>query len=116
VSAKITIRELDGTEYQLKKRIAAMVLAAGYAREVQRGLYQMIGLSVYQAMRIVVSDTEGKKYKLNPEGRPECTLAKYPVKDQTSNPPRFGSLQDWSVFPSQPFCNRSTTPAVSSGV
>jgi hypothetical protein len=96
VSAKVTIRELDGTEYQLKKRIAVMILAAGYSRQIQRGLHQMIGLSVYSALRIVVRDSD--PWKLNPESPPECTLAVYPARDQRTKPAKFGQYQDWLKF------------------
>ena len=96
MSAKITVRELDGTEYQLKKRIGQMVVDAGFARKVKRGLIEMISRPLSYALRVVTSDGDGK---LKPEGPPSCTLATYPARDQTSNPRPFGSGQDWSYFP-----------------
>jgi hypothetical protein len=96
VSAKVTIREIDGTEYQLKKRIAEMILAAGFSRKVQRGLHQMVSVKLSHALRVLTREWD--RGDLNPEGPPECTLATYPVKDMTSNPRPFGYHQNWATF------------------
>lgn len=91
MSAKITIRELDGTEYQLKKRIAQQVHAAGYSRKVARGLHEMIAVSLSYAMRIVVlaqSDCDGGA--ILPPRQPEGLLLFYPHKSQTTQ--RYASI------------------------
>jgi hypothetical protein len=56
MSAKVTIREIDGTEYQLKKRIAEMVLASGYSRKVTRGLHEMLSVRLVKALSLMDSD------------------------------------------------------------
>lgn len=58
MSAKITIRETDGTEYQLKKRVAEMVLASGYSRKVTRGLHEMLSVRLVKALSLM--ETEGQ--------------------------------------------------------
>ena len=57
MASKVTIREIDGTEYQLKKRIAEMILKAGYSRKVERGLHQMLSVPLAKALRLI--DTDG---------------------------------------------------------
>jgi hypothetical protein len=96
VSAKVTIRETDGTEYQLKKRIAETILAAGFSRKVKRGLHQMLRYTVAHALKIVTRDYDSGELK--PEGMASCSLATYPVRDMTSSPKMFGSHQDWASF------------------
>jgi hypothetical protein len=97
VSAKITIRELDGTEYQVKKRIAEMILAAGFSRRVDRGLHEMISKPIVLALKSVTHYYDSGI--LNPAGMPDCALSTYPVRDLTSDPKPFGSKQNWEAFP-----------------
>ncbi|SRR6266496_6543843 len=97
MSAKITIRELDGTEYQLKRRIAAMIHAAGFSRRVQRGLHEMIRVTLSHALLSVMkADDSGQ---LLAEGPPSSLNLSYPAKDQRTCPRPFGYYQDWSCFP-----------------
>jgi hypothetical protein len=99
VSAKVTIRETDGTEYQLKKRIAEMVRNAGFSRKVERGLHQMLGVKLEYALKIIeLGSGDFDRGKLNPEGPPECSFATYPVRDMRSAPKPFGYSQDWAHF------------------
>ena len=99
MSAKITIREIDGTEYQLKKRLAQMVLQAGFSRRVERGLHEMVRVSLPYALRIIeLGSRDFDRGKLRPEGPPECCIATYPAPNQVTAPAPFGSKQDWSHF------------------
>jgi hypothetical protein len=102
VSAKITVRELDGTEYQLKAKLGKMVVKSGYAESRGRGLIVMVAVSLAYALRIItLSAKDFDRGKLNAEGLPQCTLAAYPVRDQTTQRPQFGTRQDWNRFPVQ---------------
>lgn len=56
MSAKVTVRQIDGTEYQLKKRIAEMVLRSGYSRKVNRGLHLMLSVRLVKALALMDSD------------------------------------------------------------
>lgn len=96
MSAKITIREIDGSEYQLKKRVAEAVLRAGYCRKVQRGLFEMLSVTLPTALKVITRYHDSGE--LNPEGPPECSFATYPVRDMRSSPKPFGYSQDWAHF------------------
>jgi hypothetical protein len=99
VSRKVTIREVDGTEYQLKAKLGKMVVGAGFAENRERGLIVMVAVSLAYALRIMVVTENCERGRLKPEGRPECSLAAYPAPDQMTRPHRFGAKQDWSRFP-----------------
>ena len=97
VSAKITIRETDGTEYQLKKRVAQSVLAAGYCRKEQRGLFVMLSVSLTHALKVITHDWDSGVLKA--PGPPSSLNLGYPVRDMKSNPRPFGYAQNWARFP-----------------
>lgn len=96
MSAKITIRDVDGTEYQVKKRIGQMIVRAGYAYDVQRGVVAMLSLCLANALRIVVNDSTDLNFR--PIGPPGCSLAVYPARDYCTAPRPFGFAQDWEAF------------------
>lgn len=82
--------------HYIKRRVSNQLIADGYATRVSRWLIQMVSMKFKHALDSVIHGDSGL---LNPEGPPECTLAKYPVKDQTSNPFAFGAHQNWAQFP-----------------
>jgi len=103
VSAKVTVREVDGTEYQLKAKLGKMIVKSGYAEKRERGLIVMVAVSLAYALRVIVVDNAAHRGELKPEGPPSCSLAAYPAPDHSSNPHRFGCRQDWSRFPVNAF-------------
>lgn len=85
VSAKITIIDLDGSEYQFKKRVVQPIHDAGYTRRLKTGVWAMIGVSLQYAARMIMlaqSDCDGGK--ILPPRQAETLLLWYPHKDQSS--------------------------------
>lgn len=99
MSAKVTVREVDGTEYQLKARLGKMIVKSGYAENRDRGLIVMVAVSLAYALRIITLEQDARHHGVRPETPPGCSLAAYPVPDNCSKPHRFGCHQDWSRFP-----------------
>lgn len=97
VSAKVTIRDIDGTEYQLKARIGQMIVDAGYACKIKRGLISMLSMTFANAIRIVANASTDPRFR--PIGPPGCSLAVYPATHYETAPRPFGFAQDWSRFP-----------------
>lgn len=81
----------------LKARIGRMIVAAGYARNVERGVIAMLSLNLARALKIIQADIYDPKLK--PRGPAGCTLYSYPVQERTSNAKPFGFYQDWAQFP-----------------
>jgi hypothetical protein len=88
--------ESEAPQTFTKRRISNQLVEQGYARRVSRWLIKMTRVNFAHALNVLIHADSGE---LKAEGPPSCSLASYPVRDQTSSPKMLGARQNWAEFP-----------------